>query len=67
MVDRGTAFVMYDGVVTLFREMQLFWGAKSRTLPGILYFSNKYLNVLSQIMFALELLPLASSDQVRIL
>ncbi|KAM5542097.1 hypothetical protein V8D89_004407 [Ganoderma adspersum] len=57
------AFVMYDGAVTLFREVQLFWGAKSRTLPAILYFSNKYLNVLSQIMVALELLPLASSDQ----
>ena len=57
-----TAFVVYDGVLTLFREVQLFWGAKSRTLPGILYFSNKYLNILA---YTIGMLLMASvSDKV---
>ncbi|KAI1791541.1 hypothetical protein LXA43DRAFT_1061301 [Ganoderma leucocontextum] len=47
------AFVAYDWVVTLSREVQLFWTGKARPLSAVLYFSNKYLNVLAQIMYML--------------
>ena len=47
----------YDWAVTLSREVQLFWGGKARPLSAILYFSNKYLNVLMAIMAVLEGVP----------
>ena len=49
-----TALVLYDWAVTLPREIQLFWTGKARPLSAILYFSNKYLNLLSQIVNMLE-------------
>ena len=44
---------MYDWTVTLSREVELFWTSEVRTLSAMLYFSNKYLNVLAQIMYML--------------
>ena len=56
-------FVMYDWIVTLPREVQLFWTGKARSLSAILYFSTKYFNVLYQMLSLLVFIP--SSDEVR--
>ena len=56
---------MYDWLATLPREVHLFWTGKTRrSLPAILYFSNKYLNMLSAIASMFLYLP--QSDKVRI-
>ena len=55
---------MYDWLATLPREVHLFWTRRThRSLPAILYFSNKYLNVLSVIVSMLLYTP--QSDKVR--
>ncbi|KAI1791579.1 hypothetical protein LXA43DRAFT_421636 [Ganoderma leucocontextum] len=58
-----TAVVTYDWVVTLSREIHLFWTGKARPLSAILYFSNKYLNVLSYIMGILSMAPMSDKDR----
>ncbi|KAI1791573.1 hypothetical protein LXA43DRAFT_421419 [Ganoderma leucocontextum] len=58
-----TALVVYDWVVTLSREVHLFWTGTARPLSAVLYFSNKYLNVLSMILGMLSYVPM--SDDVR--
>ncbi|PIL34326.1 hypothetical protein GSI_03101 [Ganoderma sinense ZZ0214-1] len=54
-----TALVVYDWVVTLPRELQLFWTGKARPLSAILYFSNKYLNLLAQAINLVEYGPIS--------
>ncbi|KAI1782024.1 hypothetical protein LXA43DRAFT_1151863, partial [Ganoderma leucocontextum] len=46
---------VYDWVGTLPHEVQLFWNKKARPLSAILYFSNKYLNLLAQVINLLDL------------
>ncbi len=57
------AFVLYDWAVTLSREVRLFWTGNARPLPAILYFSNKYLNMVPPIVALLGMTPIA--DAVR--
>lgn len=57
-----SAAVLYDWVVTLPREAQLFWAGKARPLPAMLYFANRYLNMLplTAVLFSIALV----SDKV---
>ena len=41
---------MYDWAVTLTREVQLIWTRKARPLSAALYFSNRYLNMIGQVL-----------------
>ena len=50
--------------MTLSREVRLFWGRKARPLPTVLYFLNKYSNLLPPIVALLEMTPV--SDGVRV-
>lgn len=52
----------YDGIVTVSREASLFWTGEARLLSAVLYFSNKYLNILAYIIGML--LMAAMSDKV---
>nr|VWO96140.1 Cytochrome P450 monooxygenase CYP52X1 [Ganoderma boninense] len=58
-----TALIVYDWVVTLPRELQLFWTGKARPLSSILYFTNKYLNLLAQVINLVEYGPI--SDELH--
>ncbi|KAM5542111.1 hypothetical protein V8D89_004421 [Ganoderma adspersum] len=54
-----TALVVYDWLVTLSREVDLFWTGKARPLSAILYFANKYLNVLPYVMTGVQMAPMS--------
>ena len=56
-----TALVLYDWAVTLPREIQLLWTGKARPLSAILYFSNKYFNLLAQVISLLEYAPISDA------
>ena len=49
--------VLYDWAITLSLEVELFWTGKVQLLSAILYFANKYLNVLAPIGTMLQLAP----------
>ena len=55
---------MYDLVVTLSREIQLFWIGRARPLSAVLYFSTKYLNLLAQVLNMVSIWDFAISDGV---
>ncbi len=61
---RYPVFVMYDWVGTLTREVQLFWTGKARPLSAALYFSNKYLNVLVQVLTTVAVWDVSLSNEV---
>ena len=48
---------MYDWLVTLSREVDLFWTGNARPLSTTLYFANKYLNLLSYVVTGVQLAP----------
>ncbi|KAM5534672.1 hypothetical protein V8D89_011684 [Ganoderma adspersum] len=54
---------MYDWVVTLAREVQLFWTGKARPLSAALYFSNKYLNLFVQVLTMVAIWDVSLSDE----
>ena len=62
---RHPVLVMYDWATTLAREVQLFWNGAARPLSAVLYFSNKYLNLLSQVLNMVALADASLSDEVR--
>ena len=61
------AFVVYDWVVTLPREVQLFWTRKARPLSAALYFLNRYLNILTQLFIMVEDAPMSDTVSMILL
>ncbi|KAI1788580.1 hypothetical protein LXA43DRAFT_1063459 [Ganoderma leucocontextum] len=53
------SLVVYDWILTLSREVQLFWTGKTRPLSALLYFTNRYLNLLSIVMGILWYAPMS--------
>ena len=53
---------MYDWLVTLSREVDLFWTGKARPLSAALYFANRYLNIVPYVMTAVQMASI--SDKV---
>ena len=56
--------VVYDWMLTLPREIELFWTGKTRSVSAALYFSTKYLNVLAQVLNMVAIWDISISDQV---
>ena len=52
------ALVVYDWLVTLSREVHLFWTGKVRPLPAVLYLANKYTNLLACFLNVLQMAPM---------
>ena len=55
---------MYDWMLTLPREIELFWSGKARLLSAALYFSTKYMNVLAQVLNMVAIWDFRISDAV---
>ncbi|TBU53342.1 hypothetical protein BD310DRAFT_993039 [Dichomitus squalens] len=58
--------VLYDWVISLPREMELFINTDARPLSACLYFANKYTNIVSQVVSMLAYAPL-STEYVALL
>ena len=53
------AFVVYDLIITLPREIKLFWTRDVRILSAVLYFSNKYSVLLSAATPIIKYVPMS--------
>ncbi|TBU22101.1 hypothetical protein BD311DRAFT_770977 [Dichomitus squalens] len=58
--------VLYDWVISLPREMELFINTDARPLSACLYFANKYTNIVSQVVSMLAYAPLSTESCARI-
>ncbi|KAM5542820.1 hypothetical protein V8D89_003781 [Ganoderma adspersum] len=56
------AFVVYDWLVTLSREVDLFWAGNARPLSTMLYFANKYLNILLYVVTGVQMAPTSNKS-----
>ncbi|PIL33070.1 hypothetical protein GSI_04519 [Ganoderma sinense ZZ0214-1] len=63
MGRRCPAFVVYDWLVTLSREVDLFWTDKVRSLSAMLYLANKYLNLLPYIVNGVQMAPMSDKNK----
>lgn len=58
------AMVLYDWILSLPRESQLFIMGNVRPLSAWLYFVNKYTNIINQLIFVLTLTNSSRSTKV---